>query len=197
MSLTRRTLVAAALTGTAAATAQAAGKAKSTASMPMRRNDRELSEAECLTAVSRTPHAALGTVDAAGIPYTVPVTPVYLNGKFYFHCSRFGGRRTENLRQNPNVSLCFIAKQDTVQPEFAVNYVSVIVAGKAREITSRDEIHRLQVELCKHHCPEVPLEKIEAYFTKSGAAITMWEITPSRITGKSRNKHLYFGAAKS
>lgn len=196
MSVNRRALIAASFAAAAAAALPAHAAEKSTAGTPMRRSDRALSKEECLEAIRRTPHAVLGTADAAGIPYAVPVTPVMLDGKLYFHCSRANGRRTQNLRMNPNVSLTFIAKQDTVEPEFAVNFVSVIVAGKVREITDAAEVKRIQLEICKRHAPSVAPEKALAYFEKSGGGIAIWEVTPSEITGKSRNKQLYFGAAK-
>ena len=159
----------------------------------LRRKDRELTQEECLYLIKHTSHAVMSTTDNSGTPYGVPVTPIWLNGKIYFHCSKMGGRKVDNLKQNAKVSLCYIGSGDISQKEFAVNFASVIVAGTAHEITNPAEIKRIQLEICKVHAPEAGEKAAEAYFGKTGGGITVWEITPTKISGKSRNKHLYFG----
>lgn len=162
----------------------------------MRRKDRQLTEQECLYVIEHTSHAVLSTCDKSGTPYGIPVTPIWLDGKLYFHCAKAESRKMTNMRQNPKVSLCFTAKDDIVQKEFAVNFVSVVVAGTAKEITNPEEVKRIQLLICKRHTPEAGAEAAQKYFEKVGKGITMWEVTPTKISGKSRNKHLYFGEKK-
>lgn len=190
--LQRRTLLATMLFGISSAALAANAEVKST-EREMRRSDRKLTEEECLYLIRHTPHAVLSTTDNSGTPYGVPVTPILLGGKLYFHCSKMGGRKVDNMKQNDKVSLCFIGKDDISQPEFAVNFASVIVAGTAKEITNPQEIKRIQLEICKERAPEAGAEAAVKYFEKTGGGITVWEITPTKISGKARNKHLYFG----
>lgn len=190
MKISRRSILVSSLAATVAPMAFAA---EPSTEREMRRKDRQLTEEECLYLIRHTPHAVLSTTDKSGTPYGVPITPILLNGKLYFHCSKAGGRKVDNLRQNEKVSLCFIGKDDISQKEFAVNFASVIVAGTAKEITNPEEVKRIQLEICKVHAPEAGEKAAEEYFGKTGRGITVWEITPTKISGKSRNKHLYFG----
>lgn len=192
----RRTLLVCGLAA-AASLVTSVNAAPQSTERELRRSDRKLSEQECLYLIEHTSHAVLSTTDNSGTPYGVPITPILLNGKLYFHCSKMGGRKVDNLRQNKKVSLCFIGKDDISQPEFAVNFASVIVAGTAKEITGSEEIKRIQLEICKRHTPEAGAKAAAKYFEKSGGGITIWEVTPTKISGKARNKHLYFGSANA
>ncbi len=193
MNLSRRSILVSSFAATVAPFAFASG---TSTEREMRRKDRQLTEEECFYLIRHTPHAVLSTTDNSGTPYGVPVTPILLNGKLYFHCSKAGGRKVDNLRQNERVSLCFIGKDDINQKEFAVDFASVVVAGTAKEITDPQELRKIQLEICKIHAPEAGAKAAEAYFDKGGKGIAVWEVTPTKISGKSRNKHLYFGKNK-
>lgn len=59
---------------------------------PMRRRDRELSFTDTLRVIRNADYAVLSTVDEAGYPYGVPVSPVLEGEKhLYFH-PEFTGR---------------------------------------------------------------------------------------------------------
>lgn len=60
-------------------------KPETTAGRPVRRRNRALSQEEALEIVCTTDHAVLSTVDAVGVPYGVPISPVYVDGLLYIH----------------------------------------------------------------------------------------------------------------
>lgn len=158
-----------------------------TANRPMRRRNRCLSEKEALEILTTTDHAVLSTADAAGVPYGVPITPVYLNGALYIHCLCLpGGRKTDNMTVNDAVSVCFIRKQTTLPECFSVDYESTIVSGHATQVTDAEEWNRALVALCQRHCPTRTLEDIQAEIRKHAKATAVWRIDIESISGKAR-----------
>ena len=59
--------------------------------------------------IEHTDHAVLGTADASGTPYAVPVTPFLFGGRIYFHGTKNElSRKRVNIQQNSQVSLAWI-----------------------------------------------------------------------------------------
>ncbi len=112
---------------------------KTSSDFPMRRKERKLSVEATLDIIQSTDHAALATVDAAGVPYCVPITPAYIDGALYFHCSPAKSRKSENLQNNPRCSVLFIAGDKTLPEEFSVDYASAIVDGLAEEVSDPEQ----------------------------------------------------------
>ncbi len=163
----------------------------------MRRKDRELSEDEAFDIVENTPHAVIATTDASGTPYAVQITPVLSGDVIYFHTSADpNGRRTQNLLQNPKVSLCYtgyssIAHED-VPRNFSVNYASAVVAGHASLVTDEDERKRAAFAIMQHHTPEASPEDMEKYYVMMNQGIAIWKVSIDAISGKARNKQKFF-----
>lgn len=106
---------------------------------PMRRADRAMSPEDALDFIRRTPNAVMGTADAEGRPYGVPVTVAFVDGLFYVHGTSAGGRRSSNLTENPFASLTFVAEGSWDPEDYSLFYASVIVDGTARLVTDRAE----------------------------------------------------------
>lgn len=158
-----------------------------TAGRPVRRIKRALTEEEALEIVGTTDHAVLSTADAAGVPYGVPVSPVYHNGKLYFHSLALaGGRKADNIAMNPAVSVCFIRRDTTLPEHFSVDYESAIVAGRAFRVEDPAEWHEALVALCRRHCPNETAEAVEAEIRKYAKATGVWRIDIESLSGKSR-----------
>lgn len=172
-----------------------AAPAESTKDYPLIKKDRELTKEECKYILDHVHHAVLSTVDAAGIPYGVPISPVYIDGKIYFHGVTGKGRRAMNLKQNPNVSLTYIANDEIDKGQFAVNFASVIVQGKVRPLPTKEEkaafLKKLAMALDPTVTEEATIKHINRPFKLD--VIDIFEITPTRITGKARAKEKYFG----
>ena len=54
----------------------------------MRRNRQQLSRERCEEILSRATSGVLAVLGDEGYPYAVPLSYVYNEGKFYFHCAR-------------------------------------------------------------------------------------------------------------
>jgi len=119
----------------------------------MRRHDREQSREFALQAVDECGYAALGTVNADGTPYCVPLTIVREGENIYFHCA-LAGQKLDNLRRQPRVSLCCVSRARAVQETLSIDYASAVVEGLAEEVTDPEEkAHALRI-LCARYAPE-------------------------------------------
>src|SRR5512139_3273572 len=132
----------------------------------MRRADRALPDSEAQEILRAGEYGVLSTVSADGQPYGVPVSYAYTGEVIYFHCA-LEGHKLDNLNSNNRVSFCVVGKTTVLPDKFATNYESVIVFGKAVEVTS-DEKHAGLVELLKKYSPDF-MEKGERYI--NGAAL--------------------------
>lgn len=181
--------------GTAIIPALSSAAEKKSSDGPMTRmKERELTRDEALFIIQHTTNAVVSTADKNGFPYGVPVTPVYLDGKVYFHGSNLG-RKGKNIEENPNISICWIGGQELAKGDFAVNYASAIVAGKAHLIKDREETKRILFKLVDRHIPHTDKEK-EDYFKVYGPDVHVWEVDIEKISGKARNKQIYFNKFK-
>ena len=143
INLSRRkalTLAAAAALAPAASSAFAeTAEKKGTKDMPMRNQKFALTREETLDVIRRTDHAVLSLADGTGEPYGVPITPILLDGKIYFHGAGMGdGRRNADIQQNPRGSICWIAQDRTNQPKLSVDFVSAIASGPIRIIKDKE-----------------------------------------------------------
>ena len=88
-------------------------------------------------------------------------------GAIYFHCARTG-RKLDLIRQNPKVSLLFVAAGHAMIDEgdgslactLNTNYRSVMALGEARIIDQDQEAEKLaamRVLLKQHGCEELPV----------------------------------------
>jgi uncharacterized protein len=101
------------------------------------------SNAECEKMIQGTFQGVLTMVDGDA-PYALPVNHAYADGKFYFHCAA-SGKKLDLIAQNPNVS--YVISKYYGDPELRAKsmrchglWESVIASGKARVITSPEEL---------------------------------------------------------
>lgn len=152
---------------------------------------------ECWKVINDVPHAVLATADSTGVPYGVPITPWVYNGKIYFHgAGADTGRRAANIKQNPYVSMTYIARDKTNEPKLDVDYVSVIVSGPVRTLTDPNEKVKMMRTFLNRHTPSIDIEKeMTARLSKIASITNVYELTPERITGKAKGEAYkdYFG----
>jgi uncharacterized protein len=77
------------------------------------------------------------------IPYTIPITYCYDNGKIIFHCA-LKGKKLDIMKSNPNVCLTVGKQYGKIvkHPQGAVCHAhsnSIICNGKARIINNKEE----------------------------------------------------------
>ena len=104
----------------------------------MRRKDKALEREETMALLEGGEYGVLATVGEGNLPYAVPLNYAMHDGKVYFHCAALG-HKIENIAHNANVSFC-VTRESTVIPEkFATGYASVILFGKAAEVTGEEK----------------------------------------------------------
>jgi nitroimidazol reductase NimA-like FMN-containing flavoprotein (pyridoxamine 5'-phosphate oxidase superfamily) len=149
----------------------------------MRRADRAIPDSEAKEILQAGEYGILSTVSADGQPYGVPVSYSYAGDVIYFHCA-LEGHKLENLNSNNRVSFCVVGKTQVLPDKFATNYESVIVFGRAFEVTD-DEKHTGLVELLKKYSPGF-IDKGLKYIDHDGGKARVYKIVIEAMTGKSR-----------
>ena len=108
----------------------------------MRRFKQQLTETETLEILRSSTSGVLSLCGNDMVPYGVPLSHVYDNGKLYFH-SALAGHKVDLIKQNENASFTVIAK-DEIHPErYTTYFQSVIAFGKVRII--EDEFDKRKI----------------------------------------------------
>ena len=149
----------------------------------MRRTDRAISDSEAQEILQAGEYGVLSTVSADGQPYGVPVSYRYTGDVIYFHCAA-EGHKLENLRSNNRVSFCVVGKTEILPETFGTKYESVIVFGKAYEVTA-EEKHTGLLELLEKYSPGF-IDKGLRYIESDGHKARVYKIVIESMTGKAR-----------
>lgn len=159
----------------------------STRDRPLRRTERELTRDQALEVIAATPHAVLSTTDLDGNPYGVPVTPILVGNALYFHSTGWpGGRKEDNMRMNPRVSLCFIGKAEIVPALYTIDYASAVVTGTASRVTDEKEKEALMRELVARLAPGNSKERNDVQFANRLRLVALWKVEIKKVAGKAR-----------
>lgn len=104
----------------------------------MRRRNRQLSYEECVEILEKEPRGVLALLGDYDYPYTVPMSHVYIDGKIYFHGAQTGHKR-DAAKKHAKVSYCVVDKGVKAEDSWWYTFRSVVVFGKIRMLTDRDE----------------------------------------------------------
>jgi nitroimidazol reductase NimA-like FMN-containing flavoprotein (pyridoxamine 5'-phosphate oxidase superfamily) len=89
--------------------------------------------------------ARVATSSADGVPHNVPISPVAVNGKFYF-ASSLNARKVRNLRCNPRIALCF----DHYTEDWK-RLAGVMIVGRATLIKQGVKFRRIRAALYRRY----------------------------------------------
>lgn len=147
----------------------------------MRRIKQQLSDAETEEILNRGIHGTLCVNGDDGYPYGVPVSYVWKNGKIYIHCAR-EGHKLDAIANSDKVTFSVIDMDDVVPEKFTTLFRSVIIFGRARVVTEREELPEPISILIEKYCKGVPYtdERMESWLRRVAFIV----ITPEHITGK-------------
>jgi len=148
----------------------------------MRREKQELSREDCLAALDRGTSGVLAVLGDEDYPYAVPLSYVYCDSKFFFHCAPVG-HKLDAIAKNSKVSFCVIDKDEIVTKEYTSYFRSVIAFGKARVLTDKTEKRNALEALAARYFPgdETGRRKeIDGDFDR----VTMIELSVDHMTGK-------------
>ena len=135
----------------------------------MRRNKQQLSPERVEEVLVRGTAGTLAVLGDEGYPYAVPLSYVYHNGHIYFHCAR-SGHKLDAVRNCDKISFCVIDQNEIVPDEFTTFYRSVIVFGRAREVTDPAELMDAMKALSSKYSPEQSEDAFRIEMKVSGAA---------------------------
>jgi hypothetical protein len=156
---------------------------KTSAALLMRRQDRSISEQEAMSVLQNADYGVLSIASLDGEPYGVPLNYCVIDGTIYFHCAG-DGKKLEILSQNNSVSFCSVGPAKVVPEEFAMNYESAIISGKAEEVTGSEKLSALEGMVKKYSSHFIP-EGLE-YIKVNASVARVYKIVIQSITGKAR-----------
>lgn len=148
----------------------------------MRRKRQLLSDKDCLDIIARGTSGVLAVIGDEGYPYAVPLSYVYVDGKFYFHGAK-SGHKLDAIRNNDKVSFCIIDKDQVVQEEFTTYFRSLIVFGRARIMDDEEAIRFAIDKLADRYSPDFKHLK-QAAIDREYSAMAMIELEVEHMTGK-------------
>lgn len=170
-----------------------AAETKPSTERPVRRTDYLLTEEEAWYVIQHTNNAVLATTDESGTPYAVPITPLLLNGKIYFHGTKDPkSRKFTNLTQNPRVSIAWIGTDPLKEDEFTVKYVSAIVAGRAHLVEDKKEQQAIFEAFTQRFAGSQPKDKQLETIRGSINDVALWEVIVEKVSGKAKAKKPFF-----
>ena len=104
----------------------------------MRRSKQELSKEECIDILTNEPRGVLALIGDYEYPYALPMSHAYVDGKIYFH-GAMKGHKMDAIQKFNKVSYCVMDKGVKNPDGWSYTFKRVIVFGKIRTLTDRDE----------------------------------------------------------
>lgn len=147
----------------------------------MRRKNRELPYEECIEILTNEPRGVLAVLGDYDYPYTVPMTHVFVDGKIYFHGAQTG-HKNDAIKKHDKVSYCVMDKGVKAKDSWWYTFKSVVVFGKIRTLTDKDEKIEKLTYLGDKFFPthEETVSEINRLLDKT----EVFEITIDYISGK-------------
>jgi uncharacterized protein len=155
----------------------------------MRRTDRAMTPERSWKMLADASSGRLATVSADGSPYCVPLLCVCMDGKLYLHTTSARGHLRVNVEREARV--CFevdeangVFDYGRFECDSGLAFQSVILFGTIRIVNERERKQRFcEALMAKYGNPETSRPK--KFFPRIDA-ITVYEITVERITGKEQ-----------
>ena len=148
----------------------------------MRRKRQELTETECIEILEKATYGVLSLLGDNGYPYGVPITPVLVGRKLYFH-SAIKGHKVDAIRNSDKASFTVIDRNDVKPKEFTTYFRSVICFGKVRLIEDETEKMEALCKLGRRYNPDDE-EGLRHEIKKDFSHLVMIEFTIEHISGK-------------
>ena len=147
----------------------------------MRRLGQELTKEECIDILTNEPRGVLALIGDDDYPYAIPMSHVYVDGKIYFHGAQ-KGHKIDAIKNSSKVSFCVMDKGVKAEDSWWYTFKSVIVFGRIRILTDRDERIEKLTCLGDKFFPthEETVDEIERLLDRTA----VFEITVEHMSGK-------------
>jgi Predicted flavin-nucleotide-binding protein len=149
----------------------------------MRRKDRSMDNEKSIGLLEKGQYGILSTVGENGYTYGVPLNYTYNRDNIYFHCAE-EGYKLKNILYNNKVSFCVVGNTAPIPEKFSYKFESVVVFGKAEEVSGIEKEEAL-VSLVKKYSNEFVDKGLE-YIRKDSCKTKVVKITIDHMTGKTR-----------
>jgi nitroimidazol reductase NimA-like FMN-containing flavoprotein (pyridoxamine 5'-phosphate oxidase superfamily) len=150
----------------------------------MRRKDRQIPNDEAYKIIDKASFGIMATVDCDSEPYAVPLNFARDGEVLYFH-GALQGHKIDNLKERPGVCVTFVGDVSFPDNHFTTVYESVILFGKAEEVTGESEkIYGLKL-ICERFIPD-NMAAFADEINKHINATSLWKINIESISGKKR-----------
>ena len=147
----------------------------------MRRAGQEISKQECEEILKKQPRGVLALLGDYDYPYTVPMDHVYVDGKIYFHGSK-KGHKNDAVKKHSKCSYCVMDDGVKTEDSWWYTFKSVIVFGKIKTLTDKDEKIKCLTYLGDKFfpTPEQTADEINRFLDKT----EVFEIAIDHMSGK-------------
>ena len=149
----------------------------------MRRKRQALSKEACEAVLASCTCGVLAVSGDDGYPYAVPLSYVYEDGKFFFHCAK-SGHKLDAIDRNHKVSFCVVEKDEIVPEEYTTYFRSVIAFGQIRRLEDDTEKRAAIEKLAARYAPDDSAENRASAIDKEWAPLCMLELDVEHMTGK-------------
>ena len=151
----------------------------------VRRKDRVIPHEQCLALLARCEYGVLAVTGRDGWPYAVPLSYVFMDNAIYFHCA-FSGHKLDNIAWDNRACFTVVgATQPVYVNDYSTYYESVIVRGRAVQVTGEQERRRSLRLLAEKYLPEY-IDKFEENMQHSEKRTAVYKITVEQVTGKAK-----------
>ena len=149
----------------------------------MRRIKQLLSKQDTEAVLARRTSGVLAVSGDDGYPYAVPLSYVYENGKFFFHCA-LTGHKLDAIARNRKVSFCVIDKDTIVPEKFTTHFRSVIAFGTMRVVADEKEKRAALEKIAGKYSPDESDESREKEISGALNRVCILELAVEHMTGK-------------
>lgn len=149
----------------------------------MRRSEKATDIAKAEELLRSKNFGVLSVCGDDGYPYGVPVNYVYDEGKIYFHSTSADSHKIDAIRKNEKVSFTIVTEHELMPEKLDTMYSSVIVFGRARVISSKEETKEALRLLLAGLAPSL-VRNTEKIYKDSEDKLVMVEISVGHISGK-------------
>jgi len=148
----------------------------------MRRKEKHMNEQEAVKVLEEGLYGNLATMGEEGYPYTIPLNYAYVDNTVYFHTA-MEGQKLDNIKHNGRVCFSVVDTFKIMPEKFSTNYESVVVFGKASEVTDEEEKKKALLLLVEKYSKDY-MEEGKKYIEKSLDRVSVVKIDIEHLTGK-------------
>ena len=114
---------------------------------PLRRIKQQLTQDECISVLKNEVRGVLSVLGDNDYPYGIPINYWYNEdkNKIYFHGAK-EGHKIDAITKHDKVSFCVYNKGIQVEGKKGLDYKSVIVFGKIKQVEDRDKT----IDICRN-----------------------------------------------